>query len=221
MQQIQSTLAKRTAKILMQDPVLSKILFFLQDFSKQTGHCFYLAAGCIAETIFNKTFQKPIHYGIKDIDLMYYNPYTTQEHDKAWETLFQTETNSPFPFDIKNQYYMPDKIKTKYNIDILPYKNMLECVTRWSLTATSIIITMSNDTLHIHAPYGLMDMHKGILRPAPKSKPPYFIGKTGYDQKVASLTARWPELTVREYTEQMHITTAITYYEIPIQELQI
>ena len=59
-----------TIKILKQNVELMKILDFIDSLSLPN---YYIAAGSVFQTIWNYLDRKPLNYGIKDIDVIYYN----------------------------------------------------------------------------------------------------------------------------------------------------
>lgn len=209
-------LATKTADIIMQDPLLGKVLRLLDKLHDKAPARMYLAGGCIAETIFNYIYNKPSGYGIKDLDILFYSETSTPEQEQEFAKLFNQQLDSNVPCDFKNQHTITENILKKWNIRVIPYKSVDESCTRWSLTATSITAYLSDNILHIHAPYGLDDMHNGILRATPRNEPPYFIGKLGFDQKTKSLTERWPELKVIPYVSTQHAQINQTHHNIPV-----
>lgn len=129
---------------------------------------YYIGAGCLVQTVWNKLTGRPLDYGINDIDIIYF-----QENDlgyaaedamvKKGEKLF---TGIPFPVDIKNQARVHIWYPDKFGIQLQPYSSLEAAIDTWPTTATCLGVRLNvDDSWNIYAPYGLEDLFRMIVRP--------------------------------------------------------
>lgn len=160
---------------------------------------FYIAAGSIFQTIWNYYDQKPLNFGIKDIDIIYYDPNNlSKESEKKLENKIIEHfkvLNLNYEFDIHNEARMHLWKKENENKDIDQYKNSEDAIDQWIATVHSIGITKENDNIKVYAPYGLSDIFSKTIRPI-KHKA---NSKELYDKKAESWQKRFDNLNIIEW----------------------
>ncbi len=160
---------------------------------------FYIAAGSIFQTIWNYYDQKPLNFGIKDIDIIYYDPNNlSKESEKKLENKIIEHfkaLNLNYEFDIHNEARMHLWKKENENKDINQYKNSEDAIDQWIATVHSIGITKENDNIKVYAPYGLSDIFSKTIRPI-KHKA---NSKELYDKKAESWQKRFDNLNIIEW----------------------
>lgn len=160
---------------------------------------FYIAAGSIFQTIWNYYDQKPLNFGIKDIDIIYYDPNNlSKEYEKKLENKIIEHfkaLNLNYEFDVHNEARMHLWKKENENKDINQYKNSEDAIDQWIATVQSIGITKENDNIKVYAPYGLSDIFSRTIRPI-KHKA---NSKELYDKKVESWQKRFDNLNIIEW----------------------
>lgn len=160
---------------------------------------FYIAAGSIFQTIWNYYDNKPLNFGIKDIDIIYYDSNNlSKEDEKELEnkiTNYFKTLNLHYEFDIHNEARMHLWKKENENKNINQYKNSEDAIDQWIATVHSIGITKENDNIKIYAPYGLSDIFSRTIRPI-KHKT---NSKELYDKKVESWQKRFDNLNIIEW----------------------
>ena len=160
---------------------------------------FYITAGSIFQTIWNYYDQKPLNFGIKDIDIIYYDPNNlSKEYEKKLENKIIEHfkaLNLNYEFDIHNEARMHLWKKENENKDINQYKNSEDAIDQWIATVHSIGITKENDNIKVYAPYGLSDIFSKTIRPI-KHKA---NSKELYDKKAESWQKRFDNLNIIEW----------------------
>lgn len=160
---------------------------------------FYIAAGSIFQTIWNYYDQKPLNFGIKDIDIIYYDPNNlSKESEKKLENKIIEHfkaLNLNYEFDIHNEARMHLWKKENENKDINQYKNSEDAIDQWIATVHSIGITKENNNIKVYAPYGLSDIFSKTIRPI-KHKA---NSKELYDKKAESWQKRFDNLNIIEW----------------------
>lgn len=155
----------------------------------------YVAGGCITQTIWNwKMRLDPLH-GLKDVDLVYYNAGQS-EADEESDRLKITRlfANSPLPIDLINEARVHEWYPSKFGNEILPYVSTEDGISSW-LPAFSIGIRPEAAGLTIFAPFGLTDAFNMIVRPNKRQ-----ITEEIYNKMVTRLRKDWPALQVMSWT---------------------
>ena len=160
---------------------------------------FYIAAGSVFQTIWNYYDNKPLNYGIKDIDIIYYDSNnTSKDEEKNLENKiidYFKNQKLDYKLDVHNEARMHLWKKENENKDINQYKNSEDAIDQWIATVHAIGITKENNVLKIYAPYGLSDIFSRTIRPI-KHKA---NSKELYDKKVASWKSRFNNLNIIEW----------------------
>ena len=182
--------------ILKQNKELMSMLNYIEKLQLPN---FYIAAGSIFQTIWNYFDNKPLNYGIKDIDIIYYS-----KDDLSIETdlnyykkikKYSVENNHNYEIDVSNEARMHLWKKERFNIDVEPYINSEDAINKWIATVHAIGITKINDLIKIYAPYGLSDIFSKTIRPI-KHK---YNSKEIYDKKAESWKNRFNNLNIIEW----------------------
>ena len=155
---------------------------------------YYIGAGCVTQTVWNYLSQKPLEYGIKDIDLVYFDDKNLDEESENGICVRARELYADFDLeiDVKNQARVYLWYENHFGYPIEPYRSLESAINHWPTTATSIGIRKIGDQdLRIYAPFGLNDLFGKIVR-ANKAQ----ITKEIYQGKVNSWLTKWPELVI-------------------------
>ena len=109
-----------------------------------------------------------MNFGIKDIDIIYYDPNNlSKESEKKLENKIIEHfkaLNLNYEFDIHNEARMHLWKKENENKDINQYKNSEDAIDQWIATVHSIGITKENDNIKVYAPYGLSDIFSKTIK---------------------------------------------------------
>ncbi len=151
----------------------------------------YLTAGCLFQTIWNKTSSHAPDWGIKDYDVFYYD-----NRDLSWdaenhivECVSKVTKDLPIKVEIRNQarvhLWYPERFGGEY-----PSLNSARSgIDLYLISCTCVGINVQTGSLY--APNGLTDLASGILRMNPLNPKP-----TLFRQKAESYQARWPWLRI-------------------------
>ena len=155
---------------------------------------YYLAAGCVCQTVLNYLHGYDLNNNINDYDIVYYDEDISYEKEdkiiKDLNNLFDVSV------DIKNQARVHLWYNSKYNVNYDPYKSVEESIGTWCSTMSCIGIRLDNDKLVIYSPYGLDDLFNMRVVPVKKR----FV-KGSYDEKVKRWKRNWNKLEIIEWED--------------------
>lgn len=183
-------------KIIKQNSDLVTILDYIYELKLPN---FYIAAGSVFQTIWNYYDNKPLNFGIKDIDIIYYDPInlskeSEQKLEKTIEDHFK-KAGLNYELDIHNEARMHLWKKDNENKNIDQYKNSEDAIDQWIATVHVIGITKENNEIKVYAPYGLSDIFSKTIRPIKHKN----NSKELYNKKVASWQKRFENLNIVEW----------------------
>ena len=160
---------------------------------------YYIASGALFQTIWNYYDNKDLNYGIKDIDVIYYdNSNITVEKDLKYYELIKEYVDKKgykYGVDVSNEARMHLYRKKKYGIETKPYKSSEDAIKRWLATINCVGIRKENGKYKVYAPYGLDDIFNKIVRPLKKEE----NAKDIYYEKVKSWQERFDNLKVIDW----------------------
>lgn len=182
---------EKLLKILKKNDILMQVFNNVRRFEFES---YYVGAGCITQTIWNDLTNRPINYGITDIDLIYFNDkdisYEAEDEIIRKGNLYFSEI--PIKVDIKNQARVHMWYKDKFGVEIKPYQTIEQAIDTWPSTATAIGVRYDNkDDLKVYAPFGLKDLFTLTVRPNKT-----LITEEIYTNKANKWKTKWPELNV-------------------------
>lgn len=161
---------------------------------------FYIAAGSIFQTIWNYYDDKELNFGIKDIDVIYFNNKDLSvERDLEYYNLINKYVKSKgfhYEIDVSNEARMHLwEMEHGQGEKVKPYKNSEDAMSKWIATVHAIGITKENNKIMVYAPYGLSDIFSKTIRPIKHDG----NSKELYDKKVAGWSERFNNLTIIEW----------------------
>lgn len=160
---------------------------------------FYIAAGSIFQTVWNYYDDKPLNYGIKDIDVIYFDKsdLSVDKDIEYYEKIkrYSDSMGYHYEIDVSNEARMHLWKKEKNNVEVEPYINSEDAISRWIATVHAIGITKENDEIKIYAPYGVSDIFTRTIRSIKHEG----NSKELYEKKISSWEERFDNLTVVEW----------------------
>lgn len=161
---------------------------------------FYIAAGAVFQTIWNYYDGKDLNFGIKDIDVIYYNNSDLSvEKDLEYYDIIKKyikEKGFNYDIDVSNEARMHIwKMEHGQGENVEQYKNSEDAIDKWIATVHAIGITKVNDDIKVYAPYGLSDIYSRTIRPIKHNG----NSKELYEMKVESWTKRFSDLNIIEW----------------------
>jgi len=157
------TQVKYFKKIMEQNEAIKTILRLTSNLYMPN---WYLGAGCIAQTIWNRLHGFDLNYGIKDYDLVYYDSSDLSDEKEGSYIQKGKELFGDIPVQIKNEARVHLWYEKHFGYPIKPYQSVEDAINSWPTTATCIAIKYDNQhQFIIYAPYGLNDLFGMIVRP--------------------------------------------------------
>jgi len=163
----------------------------------------WLVSGCIAQTILNLLCGRPAEFGIKDVDLIYFDEQDLSAeaeagHERRVGDLFR---DLPLKLDVKNQARVHLWYKERFGYTIKPYSSSVDAIATFPTTATSVGIRRLLGNFECCAPFGLDDLFGLIVRPNKRQ-----VTRSIYEMKTDRWRLIWPALTVLAWDEQIPAT---------------
>lgn len=154
----------------------------------------YVGAGFVAQTVWNYSFRLPALYGIRDVDVAYYDrsDLSAGVEEDFEKRLLEDVPGLPLKFDVKNQARVHLWYFERFGYTIPQYQSLEAAIDTWPTTATALGVRRErNGDLEIYAPFGLEDLMGQIVRPNKIQ-----ITKEIYEHKVARWRTIWPKLVI-------------------------
>jgi uncharacterized protein len=153
----------------------------------------WLVAGCIAQTIWNSSFGQPAEFGLKDVDLIYFDEEDLSleaeiGHERRLGDLFR---GLSIKLDVKNQARVHLWYKDHFGYAIKPYLSSADAIATFPTTATAVGVRRIRGELECCAPFGLDDLFGLVVRPNKTQ-----ITRAIYEAKVERWRSIWPSLTI-------------------------
>lgn len=183
--------------ILKKNKELMEILDYIAELKLPN---FYIAAGSIFQTVWNYYDGKELNYGIKDIDVIYFdNSDIRVEKDLEYYNIIKNyvkQKNLNYEIDVSNEARMHLwKMEHGQGSNLKPYKNSEDAISKWIATIHAIGITKENNQIRVYAPYELSDIFSKTIRPIKHNG----NSKELYNKKVSSWNERFKGLTIIEW----------------------
>ena len=156
----------------------------------------FIASGAIYQTVWNALSGKSAGFGLKDIDLIYFDGA-----DLSWEaedkiikrvTAAFEESEIATPVETRNQARVHLWFEQRFGAPYVALKCSAESLTRYASTTHAVGVRLDTDgRMTIEAPFGLADVFNFVLRPNP-----HLDNKGTYDEKAARCVELWPQVQV-------------------------
>lgn len=159
----------------------------------------YLAAGCVSQTVWNVVTGRPAADGIKDYDLVYFDGADLSEAAEraAGDRVRHVLSGLACPVDVRNQARVHLWYEAKHGVPCPPYTSTENAIDTFPATAGCLGVRLDADgAWRTYAPYGLSDVFNLVVRPNPVLAP-----RGVYASKAARWRQRWPELTVLPWND--------------------
>lgn len=183
--------------ILKKNKSLMMVLDYISELNLPN---FYIAAGSVFQTIWNYYDGKDLNFGIKDIDVIYYNNSDLSvEKDLEYYNMINKYVKSKgfnYEVDVSNEARMHLwKMAHGQGKNVEQYKNSEDAMSKWIATVHAIGITKENNKIKVYAPYGLSDIFSRTIRPIKHNG----NSKELYNKKVESWKNRFDNLNIIEW----------------------
>jgi uncharacterized protein len=176
-------------EIVRKNPNLKTILGCLEF---PNGFPWYVAAGCVNQTVWNYLTGREITSGIGDYDLVYWDDDISKDAELEVQGQVMSQLSSlGIKLDVVNEARVPVWFEEDFGEKIEPYVNLEHAISTWPATVTCAGITKKEGGFHVVAPYGLNDLFSMTLRPNMPS-----VIMDVFEDKANKWVSKWPELTV-------------------------
>jgi hypothetical protein len=157
----------------------------------------FLGAGAVAQTVWNALFGFPDGHGIRDLDIVYFDPDlpADAEHEVRREVCARL-AGLGVDVDVKNQARVHLWYPESFGSRIRPYASMQDAMSTWPTTATAIGIRADAGAVSGLAVFGWSDVLEGVVR-ANRIQVPRSV----FEEKSARWAGLWPGLDVRPWDE--------------------
>jgi uncharacterized protein len=130
----------------------------------------YVAAGCLCQTVWNVTTGRPPDSGIKDYDLVYFDG-----GDLSWEAEDRTIKKGremfagvPVEVEVRNEARVHLWYAEKFGVPCVPYQSTESAIDTFPATSSCLGIRLEpGGHWRVYAPYGLADVFDLVIRPNP------------------------------------------------------
>lgn len=175
-------------------PGLWNALRVLRDLDLPQG---WIVSGAIYNQVWNHLTGRPDLYGVKDIDVFYFDPDTSWEAEDKVIARVIAALPGPPPAEARNQARVHLWYERRFGSAIRPYRDALEPVANFASLTHSVGLRLdASDTLHVHTPYGLDDVFRFRVAPNPRVD-----NRDTHESKGARHLALWPELSLVPWPE--------------------
>lgn len=157
----------------------------------------FLAAGAVAQTVWNRMFDLPPTHGIADIDIVYHDADDLSQASEARhaERIAALFGRLPVRVDVKNEARVHLWYEARFGYSIAPYRSTADAIATFPTTATAIGLRPNASGLRIEAPFGVADLMDGIVRANRRQ-----ITRAIYEEKARRWRGVWPRLAVLDWT---------------------
>lgn len=181
---------RRLETILRADPDLMALLSAARSLALPQWR---LVAGCLYQTVWNALTGRPRGHGIRDYDLIYFDPDTSWEaEDAVLRRAVPALADCVGPVEIRNQARVHLWFEARFGAPYPPLPDADASLGRYAAVVHAVGVRLEpDDGLSIAAPFGLADLFGLVLRPNPA-----LDNEAAYTAKAERMRALWPELTV-------------------------
>lgn len=155
----------------------------------------YLASGCLFQTVWNVVTGRPPAEGIKDYDLFYFDGTGTSwdAEDANIQAASAVFADLPADIEVRNQARVHLWYETKFGTPCPPHHCTEDGIDTFIATTCCLGIRLERSTSRwrIYAPHGLSDVFNLIVRPNPILATSWI-----YDTKTTRWQHQWPNLKV-------------------------
>ena len=157
-----------------------------------------IGAGALAGLVWNRQTGRPSRHGIKDIDVVYFDPADVSAASEAARegAVRRALVPSCPPADVKNQARVHLWYEQAFGYPIAPYTSLADALATWPTTATAVGVTVRRGAIEVIAPFGLADLFALRVRANKRQ-----ITEPIFAAKAARWQTAWPELDVIDWDE--------------------
>lgn len=185
--------ARQLTSVLIGSTLLAPVLRHWPNIGLPNG---WLAAGAVAQTVWNVAHGYPPEANIRDIDLIYFDAddLSAESEARNESRIRGLFADTGVAVDVKNEARVHLWYPAKFGYSIEPYGSAEEAVATFPTTSTAVGVRPHGSQLDICAPFGLDDLLGLVVRPNKVQ-----ITRAIYEAKVARWRLYWPDLKICEW----------------------
>ncbi|HXC58087.1 MAG TPA: nucleotidyltransferase family protein, partial [Steroidobacteraceae bacterium] len=158
----------------------------------------YLAGGCLFQTVWNHLHGFAPEHGILDYDLLYFDDSSLSESD---ESRVQAAVGAacaqlPVRIEVCNQARVHQWYEAKWHVRSPPFRRCSDGIDAFLACCCSVGIRQSARGLALYAPHGLQDLFNLVVRPNPSRSGQGSRLAAAYREKTLRWKSIWPGLQI-------------------------
>ncbi|WP_439382605.1 nucleotidyltransferase family protein [Amycolatopsis lexingtonensis] len=154
----------------------------------------YLAAGCVVQTVWNVLTGREPAAGIEDYDLVYFDgsDLSWEGEDRVIRAAARVFADLDVYVEVRNEARVHLWYEAKFGVFCPPFVSTEAAIDAFPAVCSCVGVRLGADgSWHCYAPHGLDDLFAMVVRPNPVLAP-----RAVFESKAARWRNRWPELTV-------------------------
>jgi hypothetical protein len=154
----------------------------------------YLAAGCIAQTVWNVVTGCPPDDGIRDYHLPYFHAtdLSWAADDRRIQAAARYFADIPCLVAVRNEARVHLWYESRFGVACPPYSSTKAAIDTFPARASCVGVRLgANHTWEVYAPYGLSELLALVVRPNLTQAPRHV-----YEVKAQRWQEQWPTLTI-------------------------
>ena len=196
------TLEDRLLEICRSDAMLWRALKEARDFDLPDS---WIVSGAVYNSVWNALEGKPAGYGIKDIDLFYFDPDTSWEAEDRVIRRAERHFSGKIPVEVRNQARVHLWYQDRFGHPALPLTDCEESLFRFASETHAMAVRLkAEDQIEVRAPFGLDAMFE--MRMVPNTR---VLNRRTHEEKGARCQELWPGVTVEPWPKLTVIDSAV------------
>ncbi len=152
----------------------------------------WIVSGAIYNHVWNHLTAKPELYGVKDVDLFYFDSDTSYEAEDAVIRRAASHFAGPVAVEVRNQARVHLWYEAHFGQAYEPLEQATDGIDNFVCRTHAVGMRLcADDCFEVYAPFGLGDLFGFRLTPHAKRD-----NRVTYEEKASRQRELWPELTV-------------------------
>ena len=155
----------------------------------------WIVSGAIYQQVWNHLTNRADMYGVKDIDLFYFDPDTSHGAEDAIIRNAARHFAPHPPVEVRNQARVHLWYEKHFGQPYTALSGSREAVDRFACRTHCVALRLNtDDSFELYAPFGLDDIFSFRITPNPDRN-----NRATHEQKGARQMAQWPELEIIQW----------------------
>lgn len=198
--------ADRLCDIVRADPILWRAL---TEAAALDLPDWWIVSGAVYNSVWNALTGRPAGYGIKDVDLFYFDPDTSYEAEDRVIQRGAAHFSAEPPVEIRNQARVHLWYQNRFGHPMPPFLSSAHSLEHFAGETHAVGIRLTGAEIEICAPYGLDAIFD--LRMVPNTRN---LNRRTHEAKSTRAKDLWPEIAVDPWPD-VTIIPAETWHDWP------